>query len=257
MNELFQYNSAATNVNIDNALDAVLSKFNDINYIIDYIDEASSRKFRQYADTIAPNMVYAYEQEFKRDFVAFEGNQDKISQVREDTYETIIKQLCSRFNLRWNAPDMIDLYTQAYYLYDFLIAKFTINIVNFFTNYLIINKSSLCKALNIKLDANAEYSKKLFADPELATIHANISNILYNMGSFDIDFYNVLNLVYPGDQRIAAMIYQAFSDIGSVEGNFFTRYYYSIIKNDDTGPDLITAVKLQLQTTASQFVPVN
>ena len=55
----FQYNPAITNVNIDNQLAGILSRFSD-DYILDIVKDSINNRFRIY-DLPRPNIVNAFE----------------------------------------------------------------------------------------------------------------------------------------------------------------------------------------------------
>lgn len=250
---LFQYNGKTTNVNIDGALAAILDKF-DTGYIMDAISFSLERKFRLY-DQPMPNMVYGYEQQFVKLSDGFSSNIGEIAETRLSTYIDIINTLCMKHNLEFNTSDDLDYYSAAYYLYQFLVSDFTSNIKNFFTNFLVREKDSLYLAFELnqfkKNDLAMAYSTKMFASERLALIHGNIGYVLENIQSFDIDLYSVLDLIYS-DKNISRYIYNLVSD----RGNFFQDFLMSYILDPVTGPELQTAIKLNLQTCASQIADV-
>lgn len=251
---LFQYNGKITNVNIDSALAAILDKF-DTNYIMDAIQFSLDHKFRLY-DQPMPNMVYGYEQQFVKLSDGFSSNIGDIAETRLSTYVDIINILCQKHNLEFMQSDDLDYYSAAYHLYQFLVSDFTDNIKNFFTNFLVREKDGLYLSLELaqfkKNDLAMAYSSKMFASEKLALIHGNIGYVMENIQSFDIDLYSVLDLIYA-NKDISRFLYNIVSD----RGNFFYDFLMRYVLDPMTGPELQTAIKLNLQTCANQIVDIN
>lgn len=247
---LYQYNGKQSNVNIDNALAAILDQF-DENYIIDAIEFSLENKFRLY-DQPMPNMVYAYEQQFVRLTDGFQSNAQDIASARTNTYLDIINILCNRHDLAFNFSDDIDYYSAAFYLYEFLVSKFTDNIRAFYTNYIIQEKDSLYKGMELdsidKGNIALGYSMKIFKSPKLAAIHANMGRVLEDIQTMDIDLYTIFDMVYA-QKDISRYLYNLVSD----QGNFFLNFFEKHILDPISGPELQTAIKLNLQTCAAML----
>lgn len=254
-NPLFQYNGRTTNINIDNALAAILNKFDD-DYTIGMVEQSLNYKFRPY-DQPMPNMVYGQEQRFIELLEGFTANQPEIAQKRYETYISIINILCEKHNLSFNNADDVDLYSAAFYLYKFLVSEFTNNIITFYTNFLIRERSSLYNSLNLKEfkknDVGMAYSNKLFASEKLSLIHGNIGYVIENMASIDIDLYSILELIYYPDKEIPRYIFSLVTD----NGNFFKSFYEPYAVDLVTGPELQTLIKLNLQNCAAQLVDID
>ena len=99
----------------------ILAHF-DSNYILSIIeDKLENISFA--TSQIEPNIVVSFENNFKNMNDRFPGDSQNIRNIREQVYRDIIRILTNKFNLQFNMSDEnIDLYTAAYYLYDFLIS---------------------------------------------------------------------------------------------------------------------------------------
>ena len=89
---------------------------------------------------IQANIVASFEENFKLMKEQFIGDEININIVRDRVYRQIIDILCSKFNLQFNTLDeTIDVYTAAFYAYDFLVCNRNNIMVNFFASF-IVNK---------------------------------------------------------------------------------------------------------------------
>lgn len=247
----FQYNPAVTNVNIDNQLSSILSQFND-DYIMDVVKDSINSRFRLY-DLPKPNIVSAFETTFKQLTDGFESNVVEISNTRNRVYTNIIHIICDYYDLDFNLTDDTDLYSAAYWLYDFLVANFTENLKNFYVFYFIRERESIESALQLiqtrSNDPIFAYSKKLFKDPKLAAIHSNIEYVIEQMSSFNVDLWTILNCVYQQQLNVPSYIMSLISDTG----NFFNNYYEAAIIQSNEAADLLTYIKLALQQIGGQI----
>ena len=244
----FQYNSPLSNMNVDNALATILTNF-DSNYIMHAIQDSLDYKFRPYCQPL-PNTVYAWEQLFKQYSDSFESNKDEIDRVRVGTYIEIINLICDYYNLQFNDIDQ-DYYSSAFLLYSVLVSNFTDNLIKFYTNYILKEKNFIYDNYNLgetrrNKDSSMLYSKKVFKNPKIGAIHANIDVVIDNMAYFDINLYNILDLIIE-DKNIVRFLDSIISD----KGDFFKYYLVPYTQIPKTRPDLITCIKLQLQKVAA------
>jgi hypothetical protein len=207
---------------------------------LDSIDYTSS--------LIEPNFVGSFENNFILMQNEYPGDSQNIRIVREEVYRKIIDLLCNRFNLEFNnVDDTIDLYTAAYYLYDFLVCNRNTIMVNFFTAFIINNKDSLYSMLNVEdnkkpKDSSSVYGKRVYTDPKYAVISANIPTIINYISNMDIRLINIFQSVYV-DINLVQFMDNAFAD----KGNFFKEHYCSAITNIEIMPIIITNIRLALQ----------
>lgn len=225
----------------------ILSRF-DSDYIFDVLeDKLENISFS--SSLIESNIVNSFEMNFKSMNDQFPGDSQNIRNIRQETYLNIIKILTNKFNLQFNYDDdNIDLYTAAYYLYDFTVCNRNNIMINFFTAFIINNKDSLCNALNIdefrkNKDSASAYGKHIYEDNKYAAISANISNIINYISNLDISLLNIFQSTYK-DIRLVQFLDNAFAD----KGNFFKDFYCSILQKPEELPIVITNIRLALQS---------
>ena len=225
----------------------ILAHF-DSNYILNIIeDKLENISFA--TSQIEPNIVVSFENNFKNMNDRFPGDSQNIRNIREQVYRDIIRILTNKFNLQFNMSDEnIDLYTAAYYLYDFLMSHRNNIMVNFFTAFIINNKESLCTTLNIEefrkgKDSAAAYSKRVYQDNKFAIISANMPAIINYVSTLDITLLNIFQSTYK-DIKLVQFLDNAFAD----KGNFFKDYYCSILNKPEELPIIITNIRLALQS---------
>lgn len=225
----------------------ILAHF-DSSYILNIIkDKLENISFA--TSQIEPNIVVSFENNFKNMNDRFPGDSQNIRNIREQVYRDIIRILTNKFNLQFNMSDEnIDLYTAAYYLYDFLMSHRNNIMVNFFTAFIINNKESLCTTLNIEefrkgKDSAAAYSKRVYQDNKFAIISANMPAIINYISTLDVSLLNIFQSTYK-DIKLVQFLDNAFAD----KGNFFKDYYCSILNKPEELPIIITNIRLALQS---------
>lgn len=229
----------------DSEITSIISNFSD-DMIMDIIYRNSTNKFRPYQHYVG-NLVGAIENTFKFNQENYPQFQKETLERRAEVYFNILSNLCSTHGLSLIIDENTDLYSLAFVLYDFTISKFTINMINFFANYIIRETNSLYEYLNMRelkknKDNSSSYSKKLFkGNSKLATIHANLEVVMDTICAFDIDI-NTLVSMSTLDPNITSFI---VNHIGEVN-NLFKTLFVPYIK----GPNraiIITLVRMRLQ----------
>lgn len=252
----FQYNPAITNVNIDNQLAGILSQLGD-DYILDIVKDSINDRFRIY-DLPRPNIVNAFEITFKDLTNGFTSNTDEIYDTRKRVYNTIINIICDYYNFTFNSNDDTDLYSAAYWLYDIFVSNFTTSLINFYTLYLIRERYPINTALGLSEmnkinETTYTYSKRLFKDPNLASIHCNLEYVIDQISNFDISIDTILNTIYNNaNSSVASYVTSIISDN---TGMFFKKYYESFIYGKEAA-DILTQIKLNLQQLGSEIEPL-
>ena len=225
----------------------ILAHF-DSNYIFDILeDKLEHISFA--TSQIESNIVAAFEENFKAMNNQFPGDSQNIRNIREQVYRDIIRILTTKFNLKFNEmDDTIDLYTAAYYLYDFVVCHRNIIMVNFFTAFIINNKESLCSTLNMEdfrkgKDSAAAYSKRVYQDHKFAIISANMPTVINYISNLDVTLLNIFQSTYK-DINLVQFLDNAFAD----KGNFFKDFYCNILNIPEELPIIITNIRLALQS---------
>lgn len=230
----------------DSEILSIITNFSD-DMIMDVIHRNSENKFRPYQHYVG-NLVGAIENSFKANQENYPQFTAEMLDRRNEIYINILTTLCSSHGLMLNINENTDLYSLAFVLYDFTISKFTINMINFFANYIIKETNELYNYLNLRdlkknKDNSSSYSKKLFKNnSKLATIHANLDYVIDCICGFDIDL-NTLIEVSTMDKNIASFI---FSNIGEVT-RLFRVLFVPYINDPRYRAIIITLVRMRLQ----------
>ena len=178
----------------------------------------------------------------------YPGDSANIRLIRAQVYMDVINILCNRFNLRFNDLDEnIDLYTAAYYLYDFLVCNRNNIMVTFFTSFIINNKESLSRFLNLEeykksKDSASAYGKRMYDDNQYGIISANMVKVLNHIATLDISLVNIFQSVYSSPE-VVAFLDNAVADMG----NFFKDHYCEVLNQPEILPIIITNIRLSLQ----------
>lgn len=237
-------NITTYNISNESNITEILSHF-DSNYVIETIvDKLDNLDFS--SSLIQPNVVAAFEENFKLMKENFPGDESNINIVRTRIYKEIIDILCNRFNLQFNEyDDTIDLYTAAFYLYEFLICNRNTIMVSFFSSFIINNKDMLYTFImsdDKKRDGSNNYNKKMFTDYKYVVISTNIEKIINYIATLDIKLINIFQSVYVNPE-VVMFLDNAFAD----KGNFFYDFYCKNILKESVLPIIITNIRLDLQ----------
>lgn len=230
----------------DSEIVSIISNFSD-EMIMDIITKNAENKFRPYQYYVA-NLIVALESTFKDNIEKFPQFASESIQRREEIYSQILQQLCSLHGLSLNIDENTDLYSLTYFLYDFTISRFTMNIINFFANYIVNETNTLYQYLNLSevkknKDSSSLYSKKIFKDnPKLAIIHSNLETVIDAICGFDIDMETLINIT-TYDKNITALLTNNISEIH----NLFNVLFVPYIKDPRYRAVIITLVRMRLQ----------
>lgn len=240
-------NKIISNINADKALASVLSNF-DSNYITHIVSDSLDMKFRPYSNSLPG--VYSIESSFKSLLNSVEESSAKenILDVREKTYLEIIDIICNYYNIQFNPPEDIDLYSAVYWIYNFFVSDFTNTLLNFYINYIMKEKDGLYSYLNLDnckkdKDSATVYSKKVCAsDEKISIIHANIETVLDAISGFDIGFQNLVLYSVGNNEQLSTFLLSSTADINDV-----FKYHFASLLQTQYRADIITCVKLGLQ----------
>ncbi len=244
MSNQFINNSDIYRVNAERDVSVILSRFNT-EYIYDCINNALDAKINTQLITANPNLIRSLEDNFIVMQQQFPDDVQNILECREETYNEIIQYLCSKFNLRFNNNDTVDLYSAAYFLYEFTVSNYLQNLSLFYTKFILKEKNSLYKELNLdqfKKSTNINYNKKLFKDSISSTILINIGYIIDQLTTFDFDLETIINIVYDNN-KVAYFLNSVFEDDG-----YFYNFFKSDIANNFIRPNIITSIRLNIQS---------
>lgn len=239
----FNSNNTDYSILTEAEVSAILNNF-DEDMIYDIVETSLHNKYRDYNQNLS-NIVASLESIFKEQMAQY--GISELNQRRLTLYNNIIQQLCKFHNLEFNEFENMDYYSAAFYLYDFLVARFSENITTFIINYVIREQESLYSLLNIdskkSKDSSSMYSKKIYkTNPKLAILHAYLNDVIDHICSFDIDLLYLLDTIYFGNKQVSSYISTIITE---QDGEIFKKYFVPFIQAYK--PIVITNVRLGLQ----------
>ena len=239
-----------TAIDTDRALADILNNFSP-EYIQDIISQAFKYKFRPFENRM-PNYAYIFNQQYEGIKNNYAGpTPEMIDQDREETFGMMLDIICANYQLipdKENIPTE-SLYSLCYILYQLLLSEFTDRLVGFFTNYILLHQLELIASLpDDKKNIKSSYSKKMYADSTQICVYENIIDILDNVASLDIPFYDLILAI--SDENTANFLSTYIVDGGDIYKNHFASYIY----DPETRSQMITRIKLAfVQGTADKM----
>lgn len=246
----FNANLQAFNIVTENELAEVLSHYNS-EYVFSIVDEAMKSRFLGVPIAAMPNVVGAWEQNFKA-IIAQYGSEahEEVYRVRNETYREIIDTICKEFGLNFTIDDTVDIYSAAFHLYNLLVCNFMSNMTYFFASYIYKERAALYETLNLaelkkNKDSSTIYGKKIYKDIKLAVINANIDMVVTAVCGMDIPFYSIISIICGNNSELK----RYFLSIISANPEFYEKAYVSVL-NSDIRPEVITSIRFKLQEIA-------
>ena len=242
-------------IDTDMGIGTILSNFNT-NYINHVIDDSLNMKFRPF-DGPMPNFVDILERQFNAILINTHDYQEKVNEVRVETYKEIILKICTFYNISFvydfDSLSMQELYGIAHTMYDIFISRFTEFMFNFFVSYIVNNSNSIFQYLKndenaIKPKETGAYAPKHFIDSKYILIHANVNKVIYNMAGYDISLHTLLN--YFLDANSAARLGSMLVD----NGDIYKYHYASYILDQRYTANIMTNIKLKLQSRTQEAI---
>ena len=230
----------------DSEIVSIISNFSD-DMIMDIIHRNVENKFRPYQYYVG-NLIAAMESVFKSNAEDYPQFFAESNQRRNEMYSKILMYLCSLHGLSLNVNENTDLYSLTYFLYDFTVSRFTINMINFFANYIVNETNTLYDYLNLSeakknKDSTSMYSKKIFkGNAKLATIHANLETVIDSICGFDIDMETLIYMT-TYDENITSLLTSNISEIH----NLFRVLFVPYVNDPRYRAVIITLVRMRLQ----------
>jgi hypothetical protein len=246
----FNANSQAFNVATENELAEVLSHYNS-EFIFTVIDNAMKKRFTEVPVTVLPNVVGAWEQNFKAIIAQYgESSTSEVLRVRNETYREIVNTICREFGLNFTIDDSVDIYSAAFHLYNLFISGFAENMISFFANFIYRERSAIYDSMGLadlkkNKDSSTAYGKKIYKDIKLAIINANIDRVITQVSSMDFQFYSIIMTIYGSNSEMSKYI----TSIVSADNEFFNKAYVRVL-NSDIRADIITGIRFKLQNLA-------
>ena len=230
----------------ENEIAYVLSKFDD-DFVYNTVDESINNIFKYFTFRLMPNIPQGYETNFRCLLIDYPDASQEILQKRNEVYRNILKILCDRYQIAYEDYDdnQFNLVTSVTYMYHLLVSGFISTAMNFFVNYIIKEKDGLYRSLNLdeqkkNKDISTIYSKKVFEDPKLGIICANIETVIKNICEMDIPLNTYISIAYNNEP-----IAQYLNNVLSPTNDFFKTYIKPIVYGDNA-ISFVTEVRLNL-----------
>lgn len=213
--------------------------------IDDIITKAIANTEINYSQAL-PNIPQALESNYKQQITKYPEFSSDLNNSKNGLYQTIIFKLCNSFGLGYTGSDDTDLYTVAYWLYDFLISKFDKYLIEYMYTYIIREQEMFYQILISKEDRKdtSPYTRRVFKGDNLTIglIHANLEYVVDNMLQFDITLQDIVTTSFGMQGKyIADFLLSVIED----RGDFFRRIYVPFVLNNKAV--ILTNIKFSLQ----------
>ena len=238
------------NITTETEVAEILSHFNS-EYILNVIKDNILRKQNFYPMN-PPNIVMAYDTNFKLLQNNYPEKNMDIENVRIETYKEIIEILCQEYQLQFNDIDQ-DYYSTAFYLYSFLLSEFSSGLISFFANFIIKEKNSIYDSIGLadmkkNKDTSTVYSKKMYKNTKLAIINANLEYVVDSICAYDISLNTVLSNIYF-DKNVVKHIESVITPIY----DFFKTVYVPVVQSEIKSL-LLTNIRFQIQRISNDTI---
>ena len=238
------------NIVSENSLTEVLAHFNS-EFILSIIDQAIANRHNPSAYLSNPNVVDAWDMNFKN-LIAYYQTADiteRITVLRIDTYKEIIDRICKYHSFNFTI-DEVDLYTVAHYLYQIFVSDFLMHMDTFFANYIVANADGIYMAMDLgnmkkNKDTSTVYAKKIFNNPSLAIISANIDAVVTYICGMDISLDQIL-MGSGLDKQVVDYILTLISD----QDNFFKNHFVTTIMDENVKPIHLNNIRFIIRNIA-------
>ncbi len=254
----FISNSNTYNIITETELSEILSHYNS-EFVLSVVEEAIKRRFIEYPYIPIPNVVSAWENNFKlimNKYADLPESKTEIPRVRSETYQEIIDFICQHFDLQFTNDQNIDLYSAANLMYEFFVCSFLPYMTDFFAKYIYNERNSLYENLHLSnfkknKDSSTIYGKKIYKDIRMAVINANVGYIVEQMESFDIDLSTIFQISLP------TQVANYMDSLISSNSDFYHNFYVSLLKTDMKSPILSEIILKLRQISGSDDIQID
>ena len=249
-------NNYTGSIDTDMAIGSILSNF-DTSWVMNTIHDSLNMKFRPFGEPM-PNFVDILNRQFDSVIDAGPDYKEKINETKIDTYKEIITAICDYYGLVFTEPfeeiNPVELYGIAHTMYDIFISRFTDYMIHFFVTYITQNIDSIYNYLmnddSVKKPRDKDIPVKSYVNPKFHIIHANLNKIVMNMISYDIPLNTLLS--YFVDQNTLYRLSMLLTDTGDI----FKNHYAVYLQDQRYMADLLTSIKLKLQSNTQEAFSV-
>lgn len=243
----FMMNNKVYEIQANNQLSVILSQF-DADYIVSIVDDILQRQLNNFDLIGPPNAVLSCENLFKEYYATYPTEHDNIDYNRDQLYREIILRICKWMDLEFIEMEDVDIYTLAYYVYDFYVAKLNKYIVLFYDRYLEAEKDYIYTSFYLEefagknKDMSSIYANMVFNnDRSMALIVANLQYVLTHLKDMPVTDEYIYKTIY-GDDRIVDILAHNIMSKNSIFSLF-----NKIIFNPYLYPTIVTHIRMQIQ----------
>lgn len=243
----FLNNSQAYTLQAQNEVSVLLSNFST-DYVFNVIEDILQSRYNRFDSLQKPNLVLSFEDNFKTLLIQYPDDKENIHYVRQETYKEIIGLISKEFQFEVRYDDSTDLFTLASCIYDFFVANYNPYISFFFSKIITKEKDGIYNALKLEeqrksKDSTTIYNKKLYNDPKMALINANLTRVLDYLMAVDFDAATILSSIYGNNVDVVNMFMNHVFPYNSL----YKSAYCSLLKVPEIYPLIITAIRLHVQ----------
>ena len=243
----FLQNSRAYNIKAETELAVILSHF-DESYIYNVMDDNLNMLNQKFNSVSMPNITNSFEDNFKAIQLHYPEKRDEVLQTRYDTYYQIIEMLAKRFQFEFRPSDDMDIYTVAYYTYDFFLANYHAYIIKFLTHVIGTQCEVLYNALGMEQfkknkDISTSANKQLYKNQHLAVLCSNIDMVCTYIKDMDFSMEQILNICYDNNYTTVSIFLQHIFPIY----DFYKTYYSTLLYNEALHSDIIACTQWEIQ----------
>ena len=246
----FMINSKEYEIQANNQLSVILSQF-EAGYIMDIIEDTLTKQFNTFDLSGPPNAVVSFETMFKELYATYPAEHTNIDDSRVEVYREIIGTICRHMNMQFQEVEGLDLYTMAYYLYDFYVSHLNNYLVTFYDRYIQSEKENLYNNFHLEdmkknRDMGSTYSRLAFGDDEaMAMIVANLPKVLQSLRQMPITDDYIYRAIYGvQNEHVVQLFIQNIFPRTSVFGIF-----NMILFNESLYPTIVTHIRMAIQQT--------
>ena len=224
----FLNNRQAYNIKAENEISVILSNFST-EYVFGIMEDSIKRVFTEFDPIPKPNIVNAFETNFKAIMGDYPEDKEQVIDVRDETYKEIISYIANGFKFVFTTVNDIDPYSSAKYLYDFFVANFDNYLISFLAEYIIKEQNAIYTALGLEKyrrdkDVTTLYNKKVYENLTIAIICSHLDVVLKQISVYDINLQYILNIIYKNNIQIMSI----FNNV-DMENDFFHNVYMRIL----------------------------
>lgn len=243
----FMMNNKEYEFGSDSNLAAILTQF-DSSYLMHVISDTLEMQFNSFDTLPKPNAVNAYKMVFNELYDQYDADREQIYVTEYNTYRDVIEIIGRKYGFQFTEIENLDMYSMAYYVYDFFVSRFNQYLVSFYSRYLDEQKESIVGSMNKEelmsnKDMSTNYGKISFgANNPMVMITANLPIVLANLRVMDIPDVVVYRYAYGSNEAIANLLQYHISPNSTI-----FNIYNNLLFNPFLSTTIMTQIRLKIQ----------